>query len=200
MTKQTIIRWTPMIFRVVKKVTPKEATLERSRYFVVDLQGRYLYVKRQTNRAGNSDVYTKKQFYQSDLLHIPSDENNTTMTLKKAMKLNGVEPNLNDLTFLNEVDDDNNVPRQEQPRKRKGGDDDDDDNDDDHLPQPKTRSQTNVQYEPNYWVEEEPPKASKPRKKRAKYTPEPDPPKVPKPRKKKAKYTPVPVEEEEGYW
>jgi hypothetical protein len=199
MTKQTIIRWTPMIFRVVKKVTPKEATLERSRYFVVDLQGRYLYVKRQTNRAGNSDVYTKKQFYQSDLLHIPSDENNTTMTLKKAMKLNGVEPNLNDLTFLNEVDDDN-VPRQEQPRKRKGGDDDDDDNDDDHLPQPKTRSQTNVQYEPNYWVEEEPPKASKPRKKRAKYTPEPDPPKVPKPRKKKAKYTPVPVEEEEGYW
>jgi outer membrane biosynthesis protein TonB len=121
------------------------------------------------------------------------------MTLKKAMKLNGVEPNLNDLTFLNEVDDDH-VLRQEQPRKRKGGDDDDDDNDDDHLPQPKTRSQTNVQYEPNYWVEEEPPKASKPRKKRAKYTPEPDPPKVPKPRKKKAKYTPVPVEEEEGYW
>ncbi len=78
--------------------------------------------------------------------------------------------------------------------------DDDDDNDDDHLPQPKTRSQTNVQYEPNYWVEEEPLKASKPRKKRAKYTPEPEPPKVPKPRKKKAKYTPVPVEEEEGYW
>ena len=196
MTKQTIIRWTPMIFRVVKKVTPKEATLERSRYFVVDLQGRYLYVKRQTNRAGNSDVYTKKQFYQSDLLHIPSDENNTTMTLKKAMKLNGVEPNLNDLTFLNEVDDDN-VPRQEQPPRQapppRGGDDDNDDD----VPR---RPQRNVQYEPNYWVKE-PPKAPKPRKKRAKYTPEPpDPPKVPKPRQKKAKYTPMPVEEEEGYW
>jgi hypothetical protein len=46
----------------------------------------------------------------------------------------------------------------------------------------------------------EPPKASKPRKKRGKYTPEPEPPKVPKPRKKKAKYTPAAVEEEEGYW
>jgi hypothetical protein len=175
-SKQIIIRYSPMIFRVVKKVTPRETTLERSRFFVADLRGRQLYVKRQTNREGNSDIYTKKQFYQSDLLQVSSDENGTSMTIKNAMKLSGVEPNLNDLTFLNEADNDN-VPRQEQPRRRRGGNDDDDDDDDDDLPQPKTRSQTNVQYEPNYWVKE-PPKASKLRKKRGKYTPEPEPPKV----------------------
>lgn len=173
-SKQIIIRYSPMIFRVLKKVTPREATLERSRFFVADLRGRQLYVKRQTNREGDSNVYTKKQFYQSDLLKVPTDKNGTRMTLKKALKLNSVEPNMNDLTFLDPDDEDEGL-RQERPHPSPRGNDDENDDENDNGGPLMTRSQRERMYEP-YWFEEEntappPPKAITQRKKRGKYTP-----------------------------
>ena len=111
-TKQITIRYSPIIFRISKKIVPKQGLLERNRYFVEDLQGRPLLVKRLTNREGNSDIYTKKQFYSNELLHIPTDVNGTQMTLKKALKLNGVKPNQNDLTVLEEEEGNEGVPRQ----------------------------------------------------------------------------------------
>ena len=110
-TKQVMIRYTPIIFRISKKITPKQGVLERNRYMVEDLQGRPLCVKRLTNREGDSNVYTVKQFYSNELLHIPTDVNGTQMTLKKAIELNGVKINQNDLTLL-KPDEENNIPKQ----------------------------------------------------------------------------------------
>jgi hypothetical protein len=155
-TKQIVIRYSPMIFKITKKITPRQGTLERSRYFVSDLQGRPLYVKRLTNRTGNSDVYTKKQFYSNDLLLIPSNKNGTKLTLEKAMKLNGVEPNLNDLTFITPDAEKTVRPRQ---KRRKppvvvvdAGENPD-------LPR---RTLRNVNYNPTYWTEEEEEKKEEP--------------------------------------
>ena len=146
-TKQIVIRYTPTIFRIKKKITPRKGLLERSRYIVEDLNGRVLYVKRLTNRAGDSDKFTPKQFYTSDLLLIPNSINDTTLTLEQAIKLSGVEPNQNDLTF--------NDPEEEAehrvvaPRNRPiGRQENEEVDDDDYLPRYSLR---NVNYEPNYW-------------------------------------------------
>ena len=78
-TKQVMIRYTPFTFRISKKITPKQGVLERNRYMVEDLQGRPLYVKRLTNREGDSNVHKVKQFYSNELLHIPTDVNGTQL-------------------------------------------------------------------------------------------------------------------------
>ena len=42
-------------------------------------------------------------------MHIPTDVNGTQMTLKKAIQLNGVKTNQNDLTLL-KPDEGDNIP------------------------------------------------------------------------------------------
>ena len=107
-SKQMVIRYTPLIFEITKKIIPKKGFLERERYYIRDIEnGRPLYVKSATG------LLHLKQFYASDLLKVPTDKNETGLTLLDAFKLNKVEPNRNDLYFLQ---GDEAVPYLEEPR------------------------------------------------------------------------------------
>jgi hypothetical protein len=43
--KQIVIEYCPQKFRIYHKIIPRQQTLERSRYFLEDVQGRHLIFK-----------------------------------------------------------------------------------------------------------------------------------------------------------
>lgn len=86
--KQIIITYSPSIFRIFKKITPKNGLLERSRYILQANNGRLLITK-----TGGRP----RQVYGNVLLKVnPNDT--TDISNADAMRINGVEGNLNDAT------------------------------------------------------------------------------------------------------
>lgn len=89
LTKQIVVVHTPQIFRVVHVVKPRNTTLERHRYILenVDTQHRISHP--------NGSPH---QFYGSDMVQA-SDEEDDTLSMATALKLNGCQPTKTDLTF-----------------------------------------------------------------------------------------------------
>lgn len=86
--KQIIITYSPSIFRIFKKITPRNGLLERSRYILQANNGRLLITK-----TGGKP----RQVYGNVLIKVnPNDT--TDISNADAMKINGVEGNLNDAT------------------------------------------------------------------------------------------------------
>jgi hypothetical protein len=56
------VKYSPMIFRVVKKIsTPKNELLERATYYIKDLERRSLYTRKRL--TGSEVVLTKKTIF-----------------------------------------------------------------------------------------------------------------------------------------
>jgi hypothetical protein len=91
-TKHLVITYTPILFKITRVITPRQGRLERNRYVVKNLE---------TNtKLHNSGVV--KQFYASDMMHYngeQDDEAMANMTMERALMLNGVDTNRNDVVY-----------------------------------------------------------------------------------------------------
>lgn len=87
-TKDIVITYSPSIFTIFKKINPRKGTLERSRYILQANNGRLLLTK-----TGGRP----RQVYGNVLLKVdPNDV--TDISNRDAMKINGIEGNVNDAT------------------------------------------------------------------------------------------------------
>jgi hypothetical protein len=135
-----------MVFRIVKKHTPKNGLLERSTYYIKDLKGRSLYTRKRL--TGFNVVLTKKWFYSSDLEQVPSQDNNSTITIEQVLELNNVKPNKYDLRFLDAARANDEEDEDE--------DDEEDDDEDEDEDKDKDKEEPEFDEEPNYWQDDEP--------------------------------------------
>ena len=89
--KKIVVTWSPVIFRILKKITPKKSTLERSRYVVGSVDGTRMLV--------NKENGTKpRNFYSNSLKKVGDDETNyKDLSMKQAIELSGVDLNRNDV-------------------------------------------------------------------------------------------------------
>jgi len=86
-SKNIVITYTPELFRINKVIVPK-GVLERKRYTLENEDGRLL--------TKNDTVV---QFYASELLLWDGGNNDTEITMDRALQLNKVERNQNDIVY-----------------------------------------------------------------------------------------------------
>ena len=90
-TKQIVVAYSPVIFRILKKIIPRNGTLERSRYIVGTVDQTRMLVNKQ-------DGTKPRQFYANSLRRVGEDETDyKNMTMQKAVQLSGVELTRNDV-------------------------------------------------------------------------------------------------------
>ena len=88
-SKHLSVTYTPVTFQISKVVKHRSKTLERNKYVLLNPNGYEL-----RNWRGNI-----KYFYASELLPINPDEDVETITMQRALKLNGCEPNSSDVIY-----------------------------------------------------------------------------------------------------
>jgi hypothetical protein len=93
-TKKIVVVWSPIIFKVLKKITPKTIrgiSFERSRYVIGTVDGTRMLV--------NKENGTKpRNFYSNSLKKVGDDETNyKDLSMKQAIELSGVDLNRNDV-------------------------------------------------------------------------------------------------------
>ena len=90
-TKQIVVNFSPLVFKILKKVIPKKGILERSRYIVGTVD--------ETRVLVNKEDGTKpRQFYANVLKKVGDDETNYKfLTMKTAVELSGAELTRNDV-------------------------------------------------------------------------------------------------------
>lgn len=90
-TKQIVVAYSPVVFKILKKIVPRNGTLERSRYVVGTVDGTRMLVNKQ-------DGTKARQFYANSLRKVADDETDyKNMTMQKAVQLSGVELTRNDV-------------------------------------------------------------------------------------------------------
>ena len=90
-TKQIVVAYSPVVFRILKKIIPRNGTLERSRYIVGTVDQTRMLVNKQ-------DGTMPRQFYANSLRKVAEDETDyKNMTMQKAVQLSGVELTRNDV-------------------------------------------------------------------------------------------------------
>jgi hypothetical protein len=90
-SKQIVVAYSPVVFRILKKIIPRNGTLERSRYIVGTVDSTRMLVNKQ-------DGTKPRQFYASSLRKVPDDETDyKNMTMQKAVQLSGTELTRNDV-------------------------------------------------------------------------------------------------------
>jgi hypothetical protein len=90
-TKQVVVVWSPVIFKILKKIVPRKGMLERSRYVVGSVDGsRMLF---------NTEKGTKpRNFYANALKKVEKDEKDySDLSMVEAIRLSGVDLNRNDV-------------------------------------------------------------------------------------------------------
>jgi hypothetical protein len=88
-TKQIVVTYTPEIFRIDRVIVPRNKLLERKRYMLTN-QDNLLLAKK------GSPI----QFYASELLRFKGeDATDIDYDMNDALKMNGVEPNANDVDY-----------------------------------------------------------------------------------------------------
>ena len=90
-TKQVVIVWSPVIFKILKKIVPRKGMLERSRYVVGSVDGSRMLV--------NTEKGTKpRNFYANALKKVEKDEKDySDLSMVEAIRLSGVDLNRNDV-------------------------------------------------------------------------------------------------------
>jgi transposase InsO family protein len=91
--KLILVQYSPLVFRIVHVIKPKDLTLERQRYIVTTLEGSRLRVKKGF-----------KNFYASDMIKVGDKSTNisnleTHMTMDEALKINQIERTANDVFY-----------------------------------------------------------------------------------------------------
>jgi len=138
-TKHIVIRWSPIVFEITKKIVSRQPTLERSRYIVKDAEQHRVLFKR--NRKASRNTTYPARLYSSDLLQVPNSKNGTNLTLADTYILNKVQPTRNDL----QLGDEEIVPLLNQ-----------DDEEPDYEPRYwNEEDYAEPDYEPRYWNEED---------------------------------------------
>ena len=91
LTKQIVIAYSPVVFKVLKKIIPRNGTLERSRYIVGTVDETRMLVNKQ-------DGTKPRQFYANVLKKVGDDETDyKNMTMQKAVELSGAKLTINDV-------------------------------------------------------------------------------------------------------
>lgn len=89
-TKQIVVVYSPVVFKILRKITPKNGLLERSRYVCGTTDGTRMLVNKETGTQ-------PRQFYANSLLKVNSDEDNYDISMKEAIELSGVTITKNDV-------------------------------------------------------------------------------------------------------
>ena len=90
-TKKIVVTWSPVIFKILKKITPKKTTLERSRYVVGTVDSTLMLVNKQNGTK-------PRNFYSNSLKKVDDEETNyKDLSMQEAIQLSGVELNQNDV-------------------------------------------------------------------------------------------------------
>ena len=87
-TKQIAVTYSPIVYQIVKVITPRNGLLERKRYVLGKPNGDVV----------RSAKGAQKSFYASELQHVEGN-NDTHITIDDALKLNKVETNKYDLRY-----------------------------------------------------------------------------------------------------
>ena len=89
-TKKIVVAYSPLVFKILKKITPRNGLLERSRYVCVTADGTRLLVNKENGKA-------PRQFYANSLLKVGKDEKDYDISMEKAIELSGVKLTRNDV-------------------------------------------------------------------------------------------------------
>ena len=91
LTKQIVVAYSPVVFKVLKKIIPRNGTLERSRYIVGTVDETRMLVNKQ-------DGTKPRQFYANSLKKVADDETDyKNMSMQRAVELSGAELTRNDV-------------------------------------------------------------------------------------------------------
>ena len=63
-TKQIVVNYSPLVFKILKKITPRNGLLERSRYVCVTADGTRLLVNKENGTAARQFYANVLQLYQ----------------------------------------------------------------------------------------------------------------------------------------
>ena len=89
-SKKIVVAYSPLVFKILKKITPRNGLLERSRYVCVSADGTRLLVNKENGIA-------PRQFYANSLLKVGKDEEDYDISMEKAIQLSGVKLTKNDV-------------------------------------------------------------------------------------------------------
>ena len=89
-TKQIVVTYTPEVFTVSKIVKSQKSPLERNRYLLTNAKGETLNI---------GENQANKYFYGSELLLVPDGDEKPTITMDRALVLNKVKRNNNDVNY-----------------------------------------------------------------------------------------------------
>ena len=89
-TKQIVVNYSPLVFKILKKITPRNGLLERSRYVCVTADGTRLLVNKENGTA-------PRQFYANVLQKVGKDEKDYDISMEDAINLSGVKLTRNDV-------------------------------------------------------------------------------------------------------
>lgn len=87
--KLIAVKYTPKLFVIATKTNPRAETLERRRYTITDLNGEYV-------RTSKGNI---KPFFGIDFQKVKPDEEETTITTQRALDLNKITTNRNDVNI-----------------------------------------------------------------------------------------------------
>ena len=91
LTKQIVVAYSPVVFKVLKEIIPRNGTLERSRYIVGTVDETRMLVNKQ-------DGTKPRQFYANSLKKVADDETDyKNMSMQRAVELSGAELTRNDV-------------------------------------------------------------------------------------------------------
>jgi hypothetical protein len=89
-TKTVVVAWSPVVFQILKKITPRKGVLNRSQYVVGTVDGAKMLVNTEKGEH-------PRLFYSNALKKVADDEKNYDLSMKQAIELSGVDLNRNDV-------------------------------------------------------------------------------------------------------
>jgi len=89
-TKTVVVAWSPIILKVLKKISPRKGMLERSKYVIGTLDGTRMLVNTEKGEK-------PRLFYSNALRKVDDNENDYDLSMKQAIELSGVDLNRNDV-------------------------------------------------------------------------------------------------------
>ena len=89
-TKQIVVAWSPIIFKILKKIVPRKGMLERAKYVVGNPEGTRMLVNTEKGEK-------PRLFYSNALKKVDDDEKNYSLSMKEAIELSGLKLNENDV-------------------------------------------------------------------------------------------------------
>ena len=91
-TKSIVVAYSPVVFKILKKIVPKNGLLERARYICGTVDGTRVLVNKQDGTSKNA-----RQFYANSLRKVGNDEKDYDINMRDAIELSGVTTTRNDV-------------------------------------------------------------------------------------------------------